>query len=176
MPYNSRQVKELQTERDKAIYDGMDDAAFHVAVTTKNLDDVADPLAILNYTMTTEFRNSTIYGRIAQVSSVLADRADGDYGDLLMGAGNTIVAITRRHVAAARAFMRLTQTDSGLAVPLTNAELQVLFDDLTSAGNGCHAMAVADKDALVALSQNQKTPAQAAGLPNPSLGDVARTT
>jgi hypothetical protein len=154
----------------------MTNAAFLTSITAEDRDAVANPAAILEYLMITEFRNSSIYGRIAQLAAVQADPVTGDYGSMQFGASNALVAITRRHVAAAHAVIRLAQSDSGLSVPLTNTQLSNILSDLVTTGGGAQIMAASNRTAVIALSQNKHTRATEIGLPLPSLADVGRTS
>ena len=139
-------------------------------VNALNRDAPADPSAILDYLMTNEFRNAAIYGRIAMVAAAQAS-AVGDFGTLPTGASQAQVAIEGRHVAAAQAVLRLTAENASISSALTSTELGNMFDELTT-GGGCECMAIADKTALQALSNNLQSRASELGLPRARAADV----
>ena len=78
MPYNAKQVSDLQAERDIATYDGMDDATFLAAVTVENI-------SVPNQVTAADVFN-------AYVGSDLPARASDEWQNLMllgsMNAGN----------------------------------------------------------------------------------------
>ncbi len=144
-------------------YAGMTDADAADNLNLVNRDAPANPSAILDYTMQTEFRNASIYGRVALVAALEADPATGDYGNAQTGPAAATVAIDVRQAASARAFIRLTSDAVGaISTPLTNTQLTNLLTELDTNNSAC--MSISQRDAIIALSQNQQSRATELGL------------
>lgn len=132
----------------------------------------ADPTAILDYMMQTEFRNTAIYGRVSLVAGILP-KEEGTLGAAPMGGAGNAVNMTHRNVGAARAMMRLTDTESGaITVPLTQTELSNIVTDLVDSGNGAQCMSSAQGQAIIGLSIAKQSRGREIGLGHIYLGDV----
>ena len=136
MPYNSKQISELQSHRDadphSRGYSGMSDSQFLASV---NLADISQP----RQTNSVEVFN-------ALVGSDLPARSGDKWQNLML----------------------LATMNSGGSFYLEGNILLVLTDIF---GPGTDTRAN-----LIALSTEDKSPAQIAGLPAPTIGDVVRTT
>ena len=167
--FTDAQLAILQTEKDTDPlvrgYGAMSNAQLATSLSTADRDAPANPSAIFEYMMVNEFRNGAIYGRVSLVAAILPDPTTASMGNAPMGASGAAVAQDHRSVAAARALIRLSDDERGsLSVPLTETTISNLLGDLDTTRAEC--MSVAQKDAIIALSQNKQTRAAEIGLPS----------
>lgn len=136
MPYDARQVSDLQAERTNDPhsrgYSGMTDSQFLASVTLKDIPQPRDTNAV-------EVFN-------AYVGSELPLRNSDEWQNLIL----------------------LGSMNAGNPFRLEGNILAVLTD-VFGAGT-------ATRDNLIALSTENQSPAQIAGLPDPILADVERTS
>jgi len=150
-------------------YSGMTDDQVADDMNLLIYDAPASPGALLDYLLSTEFRNGNLYGRINMIAS-LQPSSVGEFPTLPLGASEAQVAITGRQVAAAKAMTRLVSPEGDIASPLTDTEIDNLVIELGL--TGAEAMGAANRSAILALSQNKQSRARVLGLPVVREGDV----
>lgn len=170
-------LQELKSEIDSDPltrgYSGMTDAQVAADLNTAYRDAPHNPSALLDYMMKTEFRNSTIYGRVGIVAGLQPDPTSAGFGNAPMGGGGAAVAMDWRMVAAAQALIRLTGDQAGaISTPLTNTELSNILTEMDT--TNAEVMSIAQRNAIIALSQNQQSRATELGLGRVRTGEVTQ--
>ena len=162
---------ELTTDPLVRGYSLMTDQEAADDLNTSYRDAPANPSVILDYMMKTEFRNSTIYGRVGVIARLNPNAVTGDFGVAPTGAVGAAVAIDWRMVAAAKALIRLTSDQGGsISTPLTNTELTNILTEMDT--TNAEVMSIAQRDAIIALSQNQQSRGSELGIGFVREGDV----
>ena len=162
---------ELDTDPLTRGYSGMTDQQVRDDLHTLYRDAPHNPAALLDYMMKTEFRNSTIYGRVGLIADLQPDPTTGDFGNAPTGASAAAVAIDVRMVSAAKALIRLTSDTGGaISTPLTNTELTNILTEMDT--SNAEVMSIAQRDAIIGLSQNQQSRATELGFGFIHIGDV----
>lgn len=142
-------------------YSGMSDQQVvdDLALVNRNAPAAAE--TIRSYCLLEEKGGTNIWGRIQIV-------AESSVGDDPIGES---VVLTLDHIAAAKAFMEAIANSSSFSFDLSDTRFDRILSSL-AAGQGCKAIAAADKTAIQNFSINQQSRATELGLGTVRVGTV----
>ena len=132
--------------------------------------EAPDGGAILEYLVLEAYRQGGLYGRIRMVanSRPVKDGNSWSIPPVPFGVSDADVTIGQSHITSASAFLRYTEPDFHIAVPITEARLGTILDKLTA----CDAIGPNDKAALAALADNQQSRGSELGIGHVKTGHV----
>lgn len=137
-------------------------------INALNRDIDVDSATLLEYCITTEFRGSSIYGRIVAV-------ANAKPGDLLpLGNLGADITLTLGHISSANAFIRFMEPDIDVPVKSDETEFDNMLSAMALGANNAQALGSADKTAIIALSQAKQSRANELNIGRVRKGTVAQ--